>query len=74
MVRCGQVRLCRGVGLAFTLGVLIVLGIGIGAAVFVYDRVRWALAGCGRLEDCTGLARTVDGACIACPNDKRTRP
>ena len=49
MVRCcnacaarrfGRVRLCKGVGLAFTLGVLIILGVGIGASIIVYERVR----------------------------------
>ena len=44
---CGRVRLCRGVGLAFTLGVLIILGFGIGASIFVYERVRCVAATLG---------------------------
>ncbi len=48
-------RLLRGVGLGFTLGVLIVLGIGIAASFIIYGQVCGAPSSAASLLLCGGL-------------------
>ena len=54
-------RLLRGVGLGFTLGVLIVLGIGIASSFIIYGQVCGAPSSAASLLLCGGLVLGVHG-------------